>query len=41
MVMKNGRLYDAATLDETYPRERRMERMPGTPETPKTAAGIK
>jgi cytosine/adenosine deaminase-related metal-dependent hydrolase len=41
MVMKNGRLYDAATLDETYPRQRKMERMPGTPETPKTAAGIR
>jgi imidazolonepropionase-like amidohydrolase len=23
-VMKNGRLYDAATLDEVWPRERRL-----------------
>ena len=24
-VMKNGRLYDAATLNETYPRQKRLE----------------
>jgi Tol biopolymer transport system component/predicted amidohydrolase len=24
-VMKNGRLYDAATLDETYPRQRKLD----------------
>jgi hypothetical protein len=41
MVMKNGRLYDGDTLDETYPRQRKMERMPGTPERPATAAGIR
>src|SRR6185436_17157818 len=27
MVMKNGRLYDGNTLDETYPRERKMEQV--------------
>ena len=41
MVMKNGRLYDAETLDETYPRQRKMDRMPGTPEKPVTAAGVR
>ena len=41
MVMKNGRLYDAETLDETYPRQRKLDRMPGTPEKPATAAGIR
>ena len=23
--MKNGRLYDAATLDETYPRQKKLD----------------
>jgi imidazolonepropionase-like amidohydrolase/Tol biopolymer transport system component len=41
MVMKNGRLYDAETLDEVYPRQRKMERQPGTPERPTTAAGVR
>jgi dipeptidyl aminopeptidase/acylaminoacyl peptidase len=41
MVMKNGRLYDGNTLDETYPRQRKAETVPGTPVTPRTAAGIR
>ncbi len=40
-VMKNGRLYDGDTLDERWPRHRRLElRDWGTPE-PATAAGIR
>ena len=39
-VMKNGRLYDGNTLDEVYPRQRKMERVPGTPERPSVKAGI-
>jgi imidazolonepropionase-like amidohydrolase len=41
MVMKNGRLYDGNTLDETYPRQRKAEVVPGTPVTPRTGAGIR
>ena len=41
MVMKNGRLYDGNTLDETYPRQRRTEPVLGTPEKPRTGAGIR
>jgi dipeptidyl aminopeptidase/acylaminoacyl peptidase len=41
MVMKNGRLYDGNTLDETYPRQRKAEAVPGTPATPRTGAGIR
>ncbi|HEX7939557.1 MAG TPA: amidohydrolase family protein, partial [Gemmatimonadaceae bacterium] len=41
MVMKNGRLYDGNTLDEVYPRERKMEPVPGTPARPRTGAGIR
>ena len=40
MVMKNGRLYDGNTLDETYPRQRKGETVPGTPARPRTGAGI-
>src|SRR5919197_1677742 len=40
-VMKNGRLYDGTTLDEIYPRQRKMEPVPGTPQRPQVAAGIK
>jgi hypothetical protein len=40
-VMKNGRLYDGNTLDEIYPRQRKMEPVPGTPQRPQVAAGIK
>ena len=40
MVMKNGRLYDGTTLDETWPRQRKTDPVPGTPSRPRTAAGI-
>jgi imidazolonepropionase-like amidohydrolase/Tol biopolymer transport system component len=39
-VMLNGRLYDGNTLDEVYPRAKRMERVLGTPEKPNVKAGI-
>jgi hypothetical protein len=39
-VMKNGRLYDGNTLDEVYPRQRKMEHVPGTPERPSVKAGV-
>ena len=41
MVMKNGRLYDGNTLDETWPRQRKAEQVPGTPGRPVTGAGIR
>ncbi|HWP72583.1 MAG TPA: amidohydrolase family protein, partial [Gemmatimonadaceae bacterium] len=41
MVMKNGRLYDGNTLDETYPRQRKTEPVAGTPSRPNAAAGIR
>jgi len=41
MVMKNGRLYDGNTLDESYPRQRKAEAVPGTPAAPRTGAGIR
>lgn len=41
MVMKNGRLHDGATLDETYPRQRKADAVPGTPAAPRTGAGIR
>jgi imidazolonepropionase-like amidohydrolase/Tol biopolymer transport system component len=40
MVMKNGRLYDGNTLDETYPRQRKTDPVNGTTQRPKTGAGI-
>jgi WD40 repeat protein len=40
MVMKNGRLYDGTTLDETWPRQRKTDPVPGTPSRPRTGAGI-
>jgi len=40
-VMKNGRLYDGNTLDETYPRQRKTEPVAGTPSRPNAAAGIR
>jgi hypothetical protein len=40
-AMKNGRLYDGNTLDEMYPRERKMEPVAGTPARPRTGAGIR
>ncbi len=46
-VMKNGRLYDAATLDETYPRKKPLDQQwwwklePPTPPTKKGSAGVR
>jgi Tol biopolymer transport system component len=39
-VMKNGRLYDGNTLDEIYPRQKKMEPVLGTPSKPNVKAGI-
>jgi Tol biopolymer transport system component len=41
MVMKNGRLYDGNTLDETYPRQRKTDPVLGTTERPRVNAGIR
>jgi Tol biopolymer transport system component/imidazolonepropionase-like amidohydrolase len=41
MVMKNGRLYDGNTLDETYPRQRRTDPVVGAPERPRPSAGMR
>ena len=41
MVMKNGRLYDGDSLDEIYPRQKKMQLEPGIPEKPNTSAGIR
>lgn len=38
-VMKNGRLYEGDTLDEVYPRQRKMLPPYGLVETPRPAAG--
>ena len=38
-VMVNGRLRDGDTLDEIYPRQKKMEAVPGIAERPVTAAG--
>ena len=40
MVMMNGRLYDANTLDEVYPRQRKLPVQPWSYTLPKAAAGI-
>ena len=40
-VVKNGRVYDGNTLDEIWPRQRKLEPVRGTPERPRTAAGIR
>ena len=40
-VMKNGRLYDGDTLDEVYPRQRKLEKFNWTTDKPATAAGIR
>lgn len=40
-VMKNGRLYEGATLDEVWPRPRKTAPPYGLVEAPHTAAGIK
>ena len=39
-VMKNGRLYDGNTLDEIWPRQRKMEPVAGTPARPNVKAGM-
>lgn len=41
MVMKNGRLYDAATLDETYPRQKKLPVQQWMTGKPDATAGIK
>jgi hypothetical protein len=39
-VMKNGRLYDGNSLDEIYPRQRKMDPVLGTPKRPEVKAGM-
>jgi imidazolonepropionase-like amidohydrolase len=39
-VMKDGRLYDGNSLDETWPRQRKTDPVQGTAIRPKTSAGI-
>ncbi len=41
MVMLNGRLYDGSTLDELYPRQRKLVRQPWSYELPMAGAGIR
>jgi Tol biopolymer transport system component len=41
MVMKNGRLYDGASLDEIYPTPRKLERSEWTFEKPANNTGLK
>ena len=40
-VMKNGRLHDASTLDEIWPRQRAMAPVSGIPVTPRPQAGMR
>ncbi|MEP6689743.1 MAG: amidohydrolase family protein [Gemmatimonadaceae bacterium] len=40
-VMKNGRVYDATSLDELWPRQVTREAVRGVPEMPKTGAGVR
>ena len=40
-VMKNGRLYEADTLDEVYPRDRPFEPRTRFPEPPEVTAGVR
>jgi hypothetical protein len=37
--MKNGRLYDGNTVDEVWPRQRKMDLVPGIPDSPQAPAG--
>jgi hypothetical protein len=39
MVMKNGRLYDANTLDELYPRQKKMATQQWMAGAPSVGAG--
>ena len=41
MVMKNGRVYDAATLDEVYPRQKKLPTQQWMTGKPDATAGIK
>ena len=41
MVMKNGRVYDAATLDEVYPRQQKLPVQQWMTGKPDATAGIK
>jgi Tol biopolymer transport system component len=41
MVMLNGRLYDAGTLDEVYPRQRKLVAQQWTYATPSSEAGMR
>ena len=41
MVMKNGRLYDGNTLDEVYPRQKKLTIQPWSYTTPSAAAGMR
>jgi Tol biopolymer transport system component len=41
MVMKNGRVYDAATLDEVYPRQKKLPAQQWMTGKPDATAGIK
>ncbi len=41
MVMVNGRMYDANTLDEVYPRKRALPKQPWTYTAPMAGAGIR
>jgi imidazolonepropionase-like amidohydrolase len=41
MVMKNGRLYNASTLDEIYPRQRKLPAQQWMAGAPSAAAGIR
>ena len=40
-VMKNGRLYDGNTLDEVWPRQKKMERLDWWEDEPHPVAGIR
>jgi hypothetical protein len=40
MVMKNGRLYDGSTLDETYPRQKQMPKFAFEGGSPAVGAGV-
>jgi imidazolonepropionase-like amidohydrolase len=41
MVMINGRLYDGNTLDEVYPRQRKLTMQPWTYTMPSAGAGMR
>ena len=40
LVMKNGRLYDGNTLDEVWPRQKKMDAVPGIADSPNAPAGM-